>query len=75
MQDESARQRGWWKWKWKVLKSASLQIRKTIMAPKGLIWNVNKRTETEPKWKLANRGLKLRNDEVGIIKRSMKDQY
>ena len=38
MQDESARQRGWWKWKWKDLKSASLEIRKTLMAPKRLIY-------------------------------------
>ena len=38
MQDESARQHGWWKWKWKDLKSASLEIRKTIMSPKWLIY-------------------------------------
>ena len=34
MQVDSARHRGWWKWKWKDLKSASLEIRETIVAPK-----------------------------------------
>ena len=42
--------------------------------------DVNKHTVANTKkWKLENHGLKSRNDEVGIIKRSrgdfMKDQY
>ena len=32
--DESARQRGWSKCKWKDLESGSLEIRKTTIAPK-----------------------------------------
>ena len=80
MQDESARQRGWWKWKWKDLKSGSLEICKTIINNGAkMIGMSTNLARTAPKWKLANHGLKSRNDEVGIIKRSrgdcMKDQY
>ena len=72
VEGESARQHGRWKWKWKDLKSASLEMRKTIMAPKWLRWNVNKLTAASTKkWKLANHGLKSRNNEVGIIKPRM----
>ena len=63
--------------RWKDLKSALLEIRKTIMAPK---YTECQRTYRQaPKWKSANHGLKSRSDEAGIIKRSrgecMKDQY
>ena len=78
MQDESARRRGWWMEK--DPKSALLQIRKTIMAPKWLTYGMStKLSRQAPKWKSANYGLKSRSDKVGIIKRSrgqcMKDQY
>ena len=63
--------------RWKDLKSALLEIHRTIMAPK--CTECQQTYRQAPKWKSANYGLKSRSDEAGIIKRSrgeyMKDQY
>ena len=63
----------------KDLEFTSLEIRKTIMAPKWLTYGMSTNlTRHAPKWKLANHGLGSRDYEVGIIKPSrgecMKDQ-
>ena len=78
MQDELARQCGWWMEK--DLKSALLKIHQTIMAPKLLTYGMSANLSRQAlKWNSANHGLKLCSGEAGIIKRSrgkcMKVQY
>ena len=62
MQDESARQRGWWKWKWKGARNTQNHNGAEMID----LWNANKLTATNTKMAV---GLKSRSDEVGIIKR------
>ena len=62
MQDESARQRGWWKWKWKGARNTQNHNGAKMID----LWNANKLTATKTKMAV---GLKSRSDEVGIIKR------
>ena len=57
-----------------------LEMRKTIMVPKGLTYGMSTELpQHAPKWKSANHGLESSNDEFGIIKRSrdecMKNKY
>ena len=62
MQDESARQRGWWKWKWKGARNTQNHNGAKMID----LWNASKLTATNTKMAV---GLKSRSDEVGIIKR------
>ena len=54
---------------WKRI--ALLKIHKIVIAPKRLTYGMSANLSRQaPKWESANHGLKLRSDDVGIIKGS-----
>ena len=55
MQDKSARQRGWWKWKWKGAQNTQNHNGAKMIE----LWNANKLTATNTKVAV---GLKSRSD-------------